>query len=103
MLPDACILIHNSWLYRQQLTPLSVFIFMCSSKCIGYADASQNSLQATNFSYIKQYSNQSGHNTTLGYGYHFQHRNSRTFPIESLGMCQIRLSEAISKYQQIKK
>jgi uncharacterized Zn-finger protein len=23
-------------------------------------------------------------NTTLGYGFHFQHRNSRTFPIESL-------------------
>jgi hypothetical protein len=23
-------------------------------------------------------------NTTLGYGLHFQHRNSRTFPIESL-------------------
>jgi hypothetical protein len=22
-------------------------------------------------------------NTTLGYGFHFQHRNSRTFPIES--------------------
>jgi hypothetical protein len=22
--------------------------------------------------------------TTLGYGFHFQHRNSRTFPIESL-------------------
>jgi hypothetical protein len=33
-------------------------------------------------SYIKQYSNQSGlRNTTLGYGFHFQHRNSRTFPI----------------------
>jgi hypothetical protein len=23
-------------------------------------------------------------NTTLGYGFHFQHRKSRTFPIESL-------------------
>jgi hypothetical protein len=42
--------------------------------------ASQNSPQATNFSYIKQYSNQSGlteYNSE--YGFHFQHRNSRTF------------------------
>jgi hypothetical protein len=31
-----------------------------SPKCTGYSDESQNSLQATNFSYIKQYSNQSG-------------------------------------------
>jgi hypothetical protein len=31
-----------------------------SPKCIGYSDESQNSLQATNFSYIKQYANQSG-------------------------------------------
>jgi hypothetical protein len=31
-----------------------------SPKCIGYLDTSQNTLQATNFSYIKQYSNQSG-------------------------------------------
>jgi hypothetical protein len=31
-----------------------------SPKYIGYSDASQNSLQATNFSYIKHYSNQSG-------------------------------------------
>jgi hypothetical protein len=31
-----------------------------SPKCIGYSDSSQNSLHATNFSYIKQYSNQSG-------------------------------------------
>jgi hypothetical protein len=31
-----------------------------SPKCIGYSDKSQNSLQATNFSYIKQYTNQSG-------------------------------------------
>jgi hypothetical protein len=31
-----------------------------SPKCIGYSDESQNSPQATNFSYIKQYSNQSG-------------------------------------------
>jgi hypothetical protein len=31
-----------------------------SPKCIGYLDASQNSPQATNFSYIKQYSNKSG-------------------------------------------
>jgi hypothetical protein len=29
-----------------------------SPKCIGYSDESQNSPQATNFSYIKQYSNQ---------------------------------------------
>jgi hypothetical protein len=29
-------------------------------KCTGYSDESQNYLQATNFSYIKQYSNQSG-------------------------------------------
>jgi hypothetical protein len=31
-----------------------------SPKCIGYLDESQNSLHATNFPYIKQYSNQSG-------------------------------------------
>jgi hypothetical protein len=31
-----------------------------SAKCIGYSDESQNSLQIRNFSYIKQYSNQSG-------------------------------------------
>jgi hypothetical protein len=31
-----------------------------SPKRINYSDESQNSLQATNFSYIKQYSNQSG-------------------------------------------
>jgi cob(I)alamin adenosyltransferase len=31
-----------------------------SPKCVGCLDASQNSLQATNFSYIKQYSNQYG-------------------------------------------
>jgi hypothetical protein len=30
-----------------------------SPKCIGYFVGSQNSPQATNFSYIKQYSNQS--------------------------------------------
>jgi hypothetical protein len=42
-------------------------------------------------------------NTTVGYGFHFQHRNSRTFPIDSLGMCRTRLSERISKYQQLKK
>jgi hypothetical protein len=30
--------------------------------------------------FIKQYSNQ----YVLGYGFHFHHRNSRTFPIESL-------------------
>jgi hypothetical protein len=30
------------------------------AKCIGYSEESKNSLQATNFSYIKQYSNQSG-------------------------------------------
>jgi hypothetical protein len=29
------------------------------TKCIGYSDVSQNFLQATNFSYIKQYSNRS--------------------------------------------
>jgi hypothetical protein len=29
------------------------------TKYLGYSDASQNSLQATNFSYLKQYSNQS--------------------------------------------
>jgi hypothetical protein len=52
---------------------------------MGYFDASQNSPQATNFSYIKQYSNQSGlKNTAVGNGFHFQHRNSRMFPIESL-------------------
>jgi hypothetical protein len=33
--------------------------FSPSPKCIGYSDESQNSLQATNFSYTKQYSNQS--------------------------------------------
>jgi hypothetical protein len=45
-------------------------------------------------SYIKLYiyiyiynnpqTNMDFQNTTLGYGFHFQHRNSRTFPIESL-------------------
>jgi hypothetical protein len=30
------------------------------TKCNGYSDTSQNSLQTTNFSYTKQYSNQSG-------------------------------------------
>jgi hypothetical protein len=45
------------------------------TKMYGYSDASQNSPQATNFSYIKQYANQSGlRNSTLGYGLHFQHR-----------------------------
>jgi hypothetical protein len=35
--------------------------------------------------YKKQYStNLDLRNTTLGYGFHFLHRNSRTFPIESL-------------------
>jgi hypothetical protein len=37
-----------------------IFTFSPSPKCIGYLDESQNSLQATNVSYIKQYSNQSG-------------------------------------------
>jgi hypothetical protein len=49
-------------------------------------------------------------NTTLGYGFHFQYRNPRTFLAESiahdsgthLGMCRIRLSEGISKYSQLK-
>jgi hypothetical protein len=36
------------------------FTELPSSKCIGYSDESQNSLQATSFLYIKQYSNQSG-------------------------------------------
>jgi hypothetical protein len=31
-----------------------------SPKCIGYSGTRQNSPQATKFSYIKQYSNQSG-------------------------------------------
>jgi hypothetical protein len=34
--------------------------------------------------YINQYTNLALRNTTLGYGFHFQHRNPRTFPIESL-------------------
>jgi hypothetical protein len=39
--------------------------------------------QKKNLSYIKQYSNKPGlRNTTLGYGFHFQHRNPRTLPIE---------------------
>jgi hypothetical protein len=42
-----------------------------SPKCNGYSDASQNSSQATNFSYIKQYSNQSG---LMEYNFHFQHK-----------------------------
>jgi hypothetical protein len=45
--------------------------------------------------------NQDLRNTTLEYGFHFQHRNSRTFPIESIThdsgrtsvMCRIRLSK----------
>jgi hypothetical protein len=53
-------------------------------KCSGYSEASQNFPQATNFSYIKQYSTQSAlWNTTLGYGFHFQYRKSRRLPIES--------------------
>jgi hypothetical protein len=38
------------------------FCFLCllSPKCTGYLNASQNSPQTTNFSYIKQYSNKSG-------------------------------------------
>jgi hypothetical protein len=43
---------------------------------------------------------------TLGYGFHFQHWNSRTFPMGSLaqlGMCRIRLSEGISTHQQLQK
>jgi hypothetical protein len=50
-------------------------------------------------------------NTTLGYSFHFQHRNSRTFTIKSLVnysgctlVCaEYSLSEGISKYQQLKK
>jgi hypothetical protein len=40
------------------------------TKLIGYSDTSQNSLQATNFSYVKQYSNLCRlRNITLGYAY----------------------------------
>jgi hypothetical protein len=54
-------------------------------KDIGYSNESQNSVQATNFSYMKQYSNQSGLTEyNSGYGFHFRCRNSRMFPIESL-------------------
>jgi hypothetical protein len=44
-------------------------------------------------------------NITLRYGLHFQHRNSRMFPIESLAHDSGRtfVSEGISKYQQLKK
>jgi hypothetical protein len=42
-----------------------------------------------------------------GYGFHFQHRNPRTLQIEifahDVGTCRIRLSEGISKHQQLKK
>jgi hypothetical protein len=54
-------------------------------KCIGYWEESQNSLQATNCSYINNtQTNLELRNTTVGYGFHFQHRNSRTIPNESL-------------------
>jgi hypothetical protein len=49
-------------------------------------------------------------NATLGYGFHFQQINSRTFPVESfahdsgrIGTCPIQLSEGISKHQQLQK
>jgi hypothetical protein len=55
------------------------------TKCIGYLDASQNSPQATNSSYIKQISpNLDLQNATQWYSFHFERRHSRTFPIESL-------------------
>jgi hypothetical protein len=52
-------------------------------------------------------------NTTLGYGFHIQHRNPRTVATEilqtvalsmiHLGLCWIQLSEGISNHQQLKK
>jgi hypothetical protein len=43
-------------------------------------------------------------NTTLGTGFHFQHRNPRALPIESFAHDSGRtLSEGISKHEQLKK
>jgi hypothetical protein len=54
------------------------------TKCFGYSEVSENYPQATNFSHIKNTeTNLDLSNATLGYGYHFQHRNSKTVPIES--------------------
>jgi hypothetical protein len=47
-------------LHNEELRDLYSSPSIISPKCIGYSDACKNSLQATNFSYIKQYSNQSG-------------------------------------------
>jgi hypothetical protein len=54
-----------------------------SAKCTGYAKASQNIPQAvTSHTWNNTQTNLDLRNATLGYGFHFQHINSRTFPIE---------------------
>jgi hypothetical protein len=72
----------------------------------------KNRLQRANFSYKSNtQTNLDLRNTTLGYGFHFQHRHPRKYPIESLehynwkhlDTCRIRLSQGISKHQQLKK
>jgi hypothetical protein len=64
-----------SWNANKQESP--------SPKCIGYSDASQNSPQDISLIQSNTKTNLDVRNTTLGYGFHFQHRNSGTFPIES--------------------
>jgi hypothetical protein len=55
-----------------------------SPKCIGYSYANQNSAQAKNFLVENNaHINLDLRNTTLGYGFRFQHRNTRTVPIDS--------------------
>jgi hypothetical protein len=78
------VVLHITIIMSHSISRSAFVLSVESSETLVLFPFCQNSLQATNFSYIKQYSNQSGLNATLGYGFHFQHRNSRTFPIESL-------------------
>jgi hypothetical protein len=68
---SVCVSPHtNSWIPEPIFMKLGIFHgawarisdALLSPKRIGYTDASQNCPQATKFSYIKQYSNQSGLN-----------------------------------------
>jgi hypothetical protein len=56
-----------------------------SPKCTGYSDRSQNSPQATKFSYIQRniQTNQGLCYSTVGYSFHFKHRNHRMLPLQS--------------------
>jgi hypothetical protein len=49
------------------------------TSCLRLPGSESKTLQATNFSYINQHSNQ-----VSGVGFQLQHRNTRTLPIESL-------------------